>query len=215
MSMPALSTRMTRSFPLSDSFPSRGARFDSLETISYSISNACYSATMVQSSYTISTPHILRDSPRTNISFSGDLRATFYELGRSRHDERSETTSRTGEPDFGEGRWRGRGVGEKGQGAIVGYEEKGIERAISEYGSCCAYAMKLKSTLCAHEFGTSINYSPLTSVPAFSNCPRKLRCGAVTAVEVASAFETTFPACNRVFTRSSGLPMMMPTAPET
>jgi hypothetical protein len=120
--MPALSTHMTRSFPLSGSFPTRDAQLDSLETISYSVSNACYPAAMVQSSYTISRPYVFRDGPRTYISFSGDLRATFYEFGRSRHDKRSETTSRTSEPDFGEGCWRGGRVGEKGQGAIVGYE---------------------------------------------------------------------------------------------
>lgn len=70
--------------------------------------------------------------------------------------------------------------------------------------------------------------SPLTSVPAFSNCALKpcrvWSCGCnaaavVIVVVVVGVASTTcgagvFPACRRVFIRSSGLPMMMPAAPE-
>ena len=68
--------------------------------------------------------------------------------------------------------------------------------------------------------------SPLTSVPAFSNCALKpckvwsCGCTAAAAVIVVVGVASTtcgagvVPACRRVFMRSSGLPMMMPAAPE-
>ena len=60
--------------------------------------------------------------------------------------------------------------------------------------------------------------SPLTSVPAFSNCPLNPR-GAATAPVVAGDVASTFwdegPACRRVFIRSRGLPIIIPAAPDT
>lgn len=101
---------------------------------------------------------------------------------------------------------------EESKRAIVCYEEECVERTITEYGCCCAYTMKFQSVLMQLMYFSPV-FSPLTRVPAFSNCPLKLR--GVDVATVASWLGDSLPACNRVLMRSSGLPMIMPAAPET
>ena len=98
--------------------------------------------------------------------------------------------------------------------SIVGYEEEGVESAVAKYGCCCAYAGEVKSAS-RNTWGNwnlILEHSPLTKVPAFSNCPRK-PCVVATVID-ASAFGAILPACKRVLTRSNGLPIMIPAAPE-
>jgi hypothetical protein len=140
------------------------------------------------------------------------LRAAFYELGGRADEEGCEAACGTGKVDGGEGGWcgggRGRGL-EEGKRPVVGYEEESVEGAVAEDrgGGAYAGAIGVGDGLGRTVDGES---SPLTRVPVFSKCCLKLRGVDI----VAAGVEACVPACRRVLTRSRGLPMRMPAAPE-
>lgn len=147
----------------------------------------------------------------------GDLGSAFYELRGRGYDKGCETAGGTGKPDFGEGGRDGGGVVEEGERAVVGYEEDGIEGAVAENGCCGAYAGGIEyqpadPIMKNCYLGEMRMGLPLTRVPARSKCSLKL-CGDGMAI-AESGVGTVFPACMRVFTRSSGLPIRIPAAPD-
>jgi hypothetical protein len=103
---------------------------DLLKPITHRIPHARNRPAIVQPPYPFRAPSIPRNCPRADRR-QRDLGAAFDELGRRGDDEGGETAEGAGAPDFVEILGVGWGVGEEGEGAVVGDEEDGVEGAIA------------------------------------------------------------------------------------
>lgn len=70
----------------------------------------------------------------------GDLRPALDQLGGRADEEGGEASGRACAVHLEQGRGGIGGVMEECEGAVVGYEEEGIEGAVAEEWCCCAYA---------------------------------------------------------------------------
>lgn len=74
------------------------------------------------------------------MSFCRHLRAALYKLRWCGHNEGSKATRRACEEDFRKRVWRGRGIAEERERAVIGHEQERVECTVAQDRCCGAYA---------------------------------------------------------------------------
>jgi len=111
---------------------------NSLKPIAYRIPQTSYTTAIIQASDALYSPHIPRYRPGCCGRVGRDLGPALYQFRRRADDKGGQAACCAGEEDFGEV-CRRRGIlVEQGEGAVVGYEEEGVESAVAKYRCCCA-----------------------------------------------------------------------------
>ena len=111
---------------------------NSLKPIAYRIPQTSYTTAIIQAPDALYSPHIPRYRPGCCGRVGRDLGPALYQFRRRADDKGGQAACCAGEEDFGEV-CRRRGIlVEQGEGAVVGYEEEGVESAVAKYRCCCA-----------------------------------------------------------------------------
>lgn len=72
--------------------------------------------------------------------FCRHLRAALYKLRWCGHNEGSKATRRACDEDFRKRVWRGRGIAEERERAVIGHEQERVECTVAQDRCCGAYA---------------------------------------------------------------------------
>ena len=111
---------------------------------------------MVEAAYSGGLADRGQDGEGGGCGGGGELGADFYEFGGGADDEGGEASGGACDPDFCEGSRELGGVVEGGEGAVVGYEEEGVEGAVAEQGGCGAYAEVFGISACVWMEGVEV-----------------------------------------------------------
>jgi hypothetical protein len=160
--------------------PSGNQRSDILEPISHRIPHRRNPPTKIQPLHPLPPQHLPRNPPtrrqrRRRRCRVCNLCADLDQLRRRRDDKRRQSAQHARDVDLRVGRRRrGAAGGEEFEGAVVGDEEEGVERAVAEDGSRCSYLQLLDLILVEqYQAPTSHQRARIHKRPSPRRCRRR------------------------------------------